>query len=280
MAGDWIKIEMVTPDKPEVDQMSEILGIDPDAVVGKLIRFWVWADQQAVSGHALIVTKKLIDRVTYCPGFADALLKVDWLQARSGSFVIPHFDRHNGQSAKNRALATERKRLARQLSRDKRDSCHDENVTEAGPEKRREEKSNKRLPPNPPPGGNDERVSKEKLAAINDAVDAAASPPPKPPVDCPAGEIVRSFNENLGNRGLKMVVNPTKKRSDQIRELWSMPVIGQDFARIEALWKAVRASKFLMGKAKGSSFRASFDWLISDEDRVARIIEGQYADEG
>ena len=40
MAGDWIKIEENTPDKPEVHKMASILGIDPDAVVGKLVRVW------------------------------------------------------------------------------------------------------------------------------------------------------------------------------------------------------------------------------------------------
>ena len=33
MAGDWLKLEVATSDKPEVWQMAESLGIDPDAVV-------------------------------------------------------------------------------------------------------------------------------------------------------------------------------------------------------------------------------------------------------
>ena len=31
MAGDWMKVEKVTPDKPEVDAIADQLGIDPDA---------------------------------------------------------------------------------------------------------------------------------------------------------------------------------------------------------------------------------------------------------
>jgi len=38
MAGDWIKLEHTTPDKPEVFAMADTLGIDPDAVTGKLCR--------------------------------------------------------------------------------------------------------------------------------------------------------------------------------------------------------------------------------------------------
>ena len=56
MAGDWIKIEHVTPDKPEVWEMAELLGIDADSVAGKLLRIWIWADQQTISGNARSVT--------------------------------------------------------------------------------------------------------------------------------------------------------------------------------------------------------------------------------
>ena len=77
MAGDWIKIQHVTPDKPEVWQMAASLGIDADAVVGKLVRVWVWADQQSVDGtcHAASVTKALLDRMVSVAGFSIA-----WLQ--------------------------------------------------------------------------------------------------------------------------------------------------------------------------------------------------------
>jgi len=134
-------MEHVTPDKPEVHEMADILGIDPDAVVGKLLRLWIWCDQQTLDGNAISVTKHVIDRITYAPGFSAALLKVDWLLARSGSLAIPHFDRHNGQSAKKRADANRRvsKHRAGKIG-----NCNAESVTKplpkALPEKRREEK--------------------------------------------------------------------------------------------------------------------------------------------
>ena len=43
MAGDWIKVEDCLPDKPEVVGIADYMGIDQDAVVGKLIRLWAWA---------------------------------------------------------------------------------------------------------------------------------------------------------------------------------------------------------------------------------------------
>lgn len=113
MAGDWIKVEHVTPDKPEIVELAEILSIDQDAAFGKLIRFWIWADQQSVSGDALAVTATFIDRLTNCSGFASGLLKVGWLISRNSRYSVPNFDRHNGQSAKGRALAKDRMKRAR-----------------------------------------------------------------------------------------------------------------------------------------------------------------------
>lgn len=132
MAGDWIKMETELPEKPEVVKLSAILGIDRFSVVGRLHRFWSWWNKHSRNGHADGVTETFLDDLVILPGFSDALRKVDWLEARSGSLSIPRFDRHNGQSAKERSLATERKRMSRQ--------CHDSNVTETRPEKRREEK--------------------------------------------------------------------------------------------------------------------------------------------
>lgn len=112
MAYEWIKIEVVTPDKPEIYQLAEILAIDPDAVLGKLIRIWAWADQQTIDGNAnsnaASVTKSAIDRIGFMPGFADALIQVGWLRFDGSILIFPNFDRHNGKSSKKRALTNRR----------------------------------------------------------------------------------------------------------------------------------------------------------------------------
>jgi len=119
MAGDWIKLETITPDKPEVHKMADLLGIDPDAVMGKLIRIWVWADQQTYHGDAVSVTKTLLDRCSCAPGFANAMEKVGWLLQDCDGFVFPNFERHNGKTAKQRALTSKRTRnyRAKKVSR-------------------------------------------------------------------------------------------------------------------------------------------------------------------
>jgi hypothetical protein len=142
MAGDWIKFEHVTPDKPEVVKIATILGIDQDCVVGKLARLWIWADQNSIDGCAFSVTESFIDRITFATGFADALRKVGWLEVRSGSLSIPNFARHNGVTAKARAESARRMAKSRAIKIVK--SCG--NVAENAqqkpqPEKRREEYS-------------------------------------------------------------------------------------------------------------------------------------------
>lgn len=155
MAGDWIKVLSSTPDKPEVHSMAHLLGIDPDAVVGKLIRIWIWADQHVESCNANVtlaalhdryinVTRSLLDRITGADGFTDALISVGWLEVEGDKLYFPNFDRHNGNTAKSRALTADRV----QKSRDSRNAdvtlmyqkCNAANVTSALPEKRREEK--------------------------------------------------------------------------------------------------------------------------------------------
>ena len=126
MAGNWIKIEHAMPDKPEVDGIAVHLSLDHDAVVGKLLRFWIWADQQTIDGKSFNVTDSFIDRLSNCPGFAAALVEVGWLVRRNSRITLPHFDRHNGQTAKSRALSTDRMKRLRD----------DSSVTKSSPEQR------------------------------------------------------------------------------------------------------------------------------------------------
>lgn len=108
MAGDWIKFEITTSDKPEVWRIADELGIDPDAVVGKLLRVWAWFDSQTENGNAPSVTKSLLDRRVGVSGFVTAMISAGWMVESDGRIEIPNFDFHNGQTAKNRALTAKR----------------------------------------------------------------------------------------------------------------------------------------------------------------------------
>lgn len=143
MAGDWIKVEKDTPDKPEILALAARLGVSQAEAFLACFRAWRWADSHTEDGNVRGVTPALLDTQVGVPGFAEALLEVGWLHARSGSLQFPNFDRHMSESAKKRALTGKR------VSRHRVKSCNAGSVTKTLPEKRREEKS-KKNPPNPP----------------------------------------------------------------------------------------------------------------------------------
>lgn len=141
----WIKFETSTSNKPEVWQMAGILGIDPDAVVGKLLKVWAWFDEQTENGNAPSVTKVLLDRHVSNDGFVTAMLQVGWMTEDENGISIPNFTRHNGDTAKKRVLTA--KRVAEQREKKatvtpEKQKSNARSVTSALPkeEKRREEK--------------------------------------------------------------------------------------------------------------------------------------------
>jgi hypothetical protein len=59
------------------------------------------------------VTEKWIDRKVQCDGFASAMVECGWLTVGIDGIEFPKFDRHNGETAKQRGLATGRKKKQR-----------------------------------------------------------------------------------------------------------------------------------------------------------------------
>jgi 5-methylcytosine-specific restriction endonuclease McrA len=108
MAGNWIKFDTSTSDKPEVWAIAESLGIDPDAVVGKLLRVWAWFDDHSEDGEAAGGSMALLDRRVGVEGFCRAMCQVAWMRQDGDIVRIANFDRHNGQTAKKRANTAKR----------------------------------------------------------------------------------------------------------------------------------------------------------------------------
>jgi len=142
MAGDWIKIEHALPNKPEVMAMAESLDISEWEVVGHLVCFWTWVDQN-MSAECPVVsgTKRGLDRLAGRTGFAEAMVGVGWLTLEDGKVKIPNYDDHLSQSAKSRSLEAKRKRLSRKKTGQRSGSVRDKNRTKGGTreEERREE---------------------------------------------------------------------------------------------------------------------------------------------
>ncbi len=107
MAGDWIKMRTDLHDDPEVLRLSAMLKIDRFAVVGRLATLWAWADKHTTDGTSS-VTPLLLDDIVSHQGFADAMTVVGWLEVTDKGIRFPKFSRHNGKSAKKRALTSRR----------------------------------------------------------------------------------------------------------------------------------------------------------------------------
>ena len=136
MAGDWIKLQKDTPDKPEILVMSSRLGIDSDAVVGKLVRIWSWFDTHTTEGNASCVTYSFLDRLAGVTGFAEQMALVGWLEQSGHDLKLSNFGYHNGHTAKTRALGKNRTEKSRSNA-----PSNANTVTNTSPEKRREEKN-------------------------------------------------------------------------------------------------------------------------------------------
>lgn len=146
MSGEWIKVETCLPGKAEIIRLARLLSMKRDEAIGASVRFWIWADTNTVDGVVDGVASTDVDAVLSCPGLCRALESVGWLEIdnKNERITIPRFLRHNGESAKKRALKNERQARWRDGNVDGAAS------TEASPEKRREEKN--KTTPLPPSG--------------------------------------------------------------------------------------------------------------------------------
>lgn len=116
MAGDWLKIEKATLGKPEVFAIAQALEIDSDEVIGKLLRVWDWFDTYTTDGKTPRLMLKRLEQVLGCTQFLKAMQEVGWLKIGSATVELPNFDRHNGQTAKARALGNNRAKSHRSKS--------------------------------------------------------------------------------------------------------------------------------------------------------------------
>ena len=131
MAQNWIKLRKDIHGDPAVIGIAAGTGLDVDTVVGKLTKLWSWADSHTVDGFIRNATFEWIDGLVGVNFFAENLEKNRWLKRKKGGIVIPNFERHNGESAKQRGLTAMRVEKTR----------NGKNVTDALPDKTRQDKS-------------------------------------------------------------------------------------------------------------------------------------------
>lgn len=122
MAGEWLKFDANTPEKPEVFAITIALGWDdPDFTVGKLLKIWRWFDKHTIDGNAPHVTFALLDSICGVSGFAKAMADVKWLVDTGLGLSLPNFDKHNGNTAKNRSETA--KRVAKHRNKSPEDAA-------------------------------------------------------------------------------------------------------------------------------------------------------------
>jgi hypothetical protein len=152
MAEAWIKMRVDLHESPQVSDMSTELGCPETLVVGCLHKLWSWADKHTVDGNASCVTEIWVDRHTGVSGFGRAMINVGWLvpvDNSTGRLAFPEFEKHNGKSAKKRALGNIRTSNSRELQRSEQRIGNAEGnaksnargVTKALPDKKRKEKN-------------------------------------------------------------------------------------------------------------------------------------------
>jgi len=148
--SDWIKVEKITPRKPEVMMIAKKLAIHPDHAFGLCMRFWMWCDTHLANGKAEAITCDVLDAILEFNGIANALKTVGWIVFSDNVMRVSNFGKHMSENAKVRAGNNLRQIKRREnLSRSKRDK----NVTKALPEREIEEDKeyNTPLPPTPRP---------------------------------------------------------------------------------------------------------------------------------
>lgn len=152
MALDWIKIQMSTPEKPEVIRMARKLGISRDDALGKLFRLWAWFDSNSVDGVVDGVVSTDVDALVGLDGFASVMGDVGWLKwnDEAETITMPNFDKHNGESAKKRGLKAQRQAKWRQNKDGHVDKSVDASMSTTSTtreEKRREDNNKGRFTP-------------------------------------------------------------------------------------------------------------------------------------
>lgn len=152
MAGEWLKMEACTPEKAEVLMITARMGWDDaDTTVGKLFRVWRWFDQHTLNGNAVSVTSALLDRIIGVSGFCHAMQSVGWLVITEEGISLPNFDRHNGNTAKNRVMTA--KRVANHKSNAKGNGASVTSIVSAALAREREEKEKEKNKKNTTPEG-------------------------------------------------------------------------------------------------------------------------------
>jgi len=155
MAGDWIPVRVNLCLHTKVLRIARATGQSPFEVVGRLVRFWSWAQSETPDGRlARLTVDDLVTAVGADITFWNAVIDVGWLEVCEDGLALPGAEWWLGVGAKARMSKNMRQKRWRQNKQERVDARVDASVG-AREEKRREENNT----PQPPlEGGAGEEV--------------------------------------------------------------------------------------------------------------------------
>lgn len=250
MAGDWIKVEGPTPNKPEVMKLARALNVTRDDAFGKAMRFWLWLDGVSVDGSVDGVTSHDIDAIVGANGMAEALSAAGWLEIDEDGqkITVPNFERHNGESAKARALKTKRQAKWRLNRVDGAAS------TKASPEKRREDKK--------------ERSPLSPLISENGDASTPDSEPDKHGIPGIVFDAYVYRAVAINTEGHRHLPVPRALTAD-----WAAKIRTRLHDRA---WLGHYHEALAKLPIPGDGWQPDFEWLIRNGGNVQKILSGTY----
>lgn len=124
--ANWIKWVKGLSRRPEVVTISSRLKRDRCVTTVALMELWEWADGETADGFISGINGDFIDDLVRIDGFFAAMQSVGWITQVDDGIQFVNWDRHNGTSAKSRAMASDRQRRKRdgvtEMSRSERDN--------------------------------------------------------------------------------------------------------------------------------------------------------------
>jgi len=124
----WIKWVKGLSTRREISVLARKLNISRREAACACMEMWEWADLETADGHIKGATRDDIDLLLGLPGFGSALEspEVGWLRSTERGITFPRWERHNGKTAKARALEQRKKKRQRDLGKDESSrSCPD-----------------------------------------------------------------------------------------------------------------------------------------------------------
>jgi len=110
MAGEWIPIDCNIATKPEVLELVELTGCEPDQAVGRMVMFWGWAALNCEDGVAKMTPPRLVRLFGGDVQFWEAVEQAGWIafDKTAATVSVPKWGERFSQAAKSRALHARR----------------------------------------------------------------------------------------------------------------------------------------------------------------------------